>query len=315
MLLGIDIGGTAIKAGIVAPDGTVEARRQIGFDRNLAFDDLISLLSSITDALHKEVGNKASAVGVCLPGFVDRLTGMLVDGGANVPALREKPLATHLQAATGLPVCVENDGIAATVGEARFGAGQGLRRFALLTIGTGVGGAVFIDGTVVAGSRGEPPEIGAIMVRADGEGTASFEALACASGFLDRYSRHSGRRLESVPELFGLIDTDKAAARTVDEIGHIIAGVFGPLINTLNLEACIVGGGVAMAGEALLHPIRTHLPTLTWPMLMRNSGVLQAACGNDAGFLGAAWLAGIQDGPPGGGVVASVSLDGFLPQH
>lgn len=292
MLVGIDIGGTAIKAGIVTRDGKVAARRQIAFDRDLSFDGLISALSTTAGALCAEAGKDAAAIGVCLPGFVDRATGMLVDGGANVPSLREKPLAVHLQAATGLPVQVENDGIAATVGEARFGAGRGFRRFALLTIGTGVGGAVSIDGSVVAGSRGEPPEIGAIMVHRDGETPAHLESLACASAFLERYGRYSGRRVESVPELFAILETDEAAARAVDEIGHIIAGVFAPLINALNLEACIVGGGVAAAGEALLRPIRNHLPALTWPMLMRNSRILQAGCGNDAGLLGAAWLAG-----------------------
>ncbi|MCC2613813.1 ROK family protein [Neorhizobium sp. Rsf11] len=291
MLIGIDIGGTAIKAGAVGGGGRVWARRQVVFDRSLAFDALIARLSELTEALQKEAGETASSIGVCLPGFVDRLTGMLVDGGANVSALREKPLAKSLSAATGLPVHVENDGVAATVGEAYFGAGRGLRRFMLLTIGTGIGGAVYIDGSVVTGSRGEPPEIGAVMLREDDGTPANFEKLACAGAFLERYKRHSGKEIGSLPELFQALGHDEAAARTVDEIGRIIARVFAPLINALNLEACIVGGGVAAAGEALLKPIRIYLPELTWPMLARNNQVLQAACGNDAGLLGVAWLA------------------------
>jgi len=290
MLLGIDIGGTAIKAGAVGTDGRILARRQIAFDRSLSFDALISKLSETAEALQVDAGGKASAIGVCLPGFVDRLTGMLVDGGANVSALREKPLAKSLSAVTGLPVHVENDGVAATVGEASFGAGRGLRRFALLTIGTGVGGAVFIDGTVVTGTRGEPPEIGAVALQQEDGSVASFEKLACAAAFLERYRRHSGKTINGLPELFQAVEQDEAAARTIAEIGGIIARVFAPLINALNLEACILGGGVAAAGEALLQPIRAHLPEITWPMLVKNSQVLQAACGNDAGLLGAAWL-------------------------
>lgn len=291
MLLGVDIGGTAIKAGAVSGDGNVLARRQVAFDRTLSFEALMAKLSELVEALQKEAGEKASAIGICLPGFVDRTTGMLVDGGANVPALREKPLAKYLSATTRLPVHVENDGVAATVGEANFGAGRELRRFTLLTIGTGIGGAVFIDGSVVTGSRGEPPEIGAIMLREENGNAASFEKLACAGAFLERYRRHSGRQIHSLPELFQVLEHDEAAARTVDEVGQIIARVFAPLINALNLEACIVGGGVAAAGEALLTPIRRHLPALTWPMLARNTQVLQAACGNDAGLLGVTWLA------------------------
>jgi glucokinase len=291
MLLGIDIGGTAIKAGAVGGEGRILARKQVSFDRSLTFDALIVRLSELAEALQKDAGEAASSIGVCLPGFVDRLTGMLVDGGANVSALREKPLAKSLSATAGLPVHVENDGVAATVGEAHFGAGRGLHRFTLLTIGTGVGGAVFIDGNVVTGSSGEPPEIGAVMLREDDGTSASFEKLACSAAFLDRYRRHSGREIGSLPELFQILDSDEAAAQTVDEIGRIIARVFAPLINALNLEACIVGGGVAAAGEALLKPIRAYLPSITWPMLARNNQVLQAACGNDAGLLGAAWLA------------------------
>jgi glucokinase len=291
MLLGIDIGGTAIKAGAVSGDGRMLARRQIAFDRTLPFDTLIAKLAELAQALQREAGEEASAIGVCLPGFVDRLTGMLVDGGANVSALREKPLAKYLSAAASLPVHVENDGVAATVGEACFGAGRGLRRFTLLTIGTGVGGAVFIDGSVVTGSRGEPPEIGAIVLREQDGTAASFEKLACAAAFLERYYRNSGKKISGLPELFQVLTEDTAAAQTVDEIGRIIARVFAPFVNALNLEACIVGGGVAAAGEALLKPIRAYLPEITWPMLARNNRVLQAACGNDAGLLGAAWLA------------------------
>jgi glucokinase len=291
MLLGIDIGGTAIKAGAVRGDGHVLLRKQIAFDRTLSFDAQIAALAELADALQTEAGEEASAIGVCLPGFVDRPTGMLVDGGANVSALREKPLAKYLSMATRLPVHIENDGVAATVGEACFGAGRGLRRFMLLTIGTGVGGAVFIDGSVITGSRGEPPEIGAIMLRDDDDTAESFEKLACAAAFLERYRRHSGKEIGSLPDLFEALDRDEAAARTVEEICRIIARVFAPLINALNLEACIVGGGVAAAGEALLKPIRAYLPSLTWLMLSRNNQVLQAVCGNDAGLLGAAWLA------------------------
>jgi glucokinase len=289
MLLGIDIGGTAIKSGLVNDDGTIVARLARPFDKSLSFDGLIALMADVVRELSRDT--QATAIGVCLPGFVDSASGMLVDGGGNVPALREKPLAAALRETIGIPVHVANDGVAATQGEAQFGAGRGLKRFALMTIGTGIGGAVYIDGKVVTGSRGEPPEMGAIAIQRDDGSSATLESLACAAAFSERYRKYAGHSIADLPTLFARLGQDAAATRAIREISGIIARAFAPLVNALNLEACLIGGGVAGAGEPLIGAIRDQLPDFTWPMIARNCEVLQAKCGNDAGVLGAAWLA------------------------
>jgi len=293
MILGIDIGGTAIKAGAVAENGRILARQTLPFDRSLSFDELIDALARICHTLESETRELAMAIGVCMPGFIDRETGMLVDGGANVPALRQGPLALALLEKTGEPVHLENDGVAATFGEQRFGAGRNFGRFALLTIGTGVGGAVSIDGNVVTGSRGEPPEIGATVLGETRSGMPqTFEKLACAAAFVERYNSLSKDKLiESVPELFARVAEDALARQTVDDIARIIAQVLSALINSLSLDACVIGGGVAAAGHALLEPIRSHLKSYVWPLLLKKTRIIGAECGNDAGLLGVASLA------------------------
>lgn len=296
MLLGIDIGGTAVKVGALTPEGRILARRRLPFDAVMPFEELLASIVAACRTLEAEAGERARAVGVCMPGFVERASGRIIDGGSNVPALKDSSLPEQLSLAMGVPVRVENDGIAATLGELHFGAGRGLSRFVLLTIGTGVGGAVAIDGAVLTGARGEPPELGAIVLRAEGvDGTGgprTVEHLASAAAFRNAYrKRAGGRPAPELPEIFGRADTDPAARGAIAEVSGHIAHVLGMLVNTLNLEACLIGGGVAGAGEALLSPVRARLADFTWPLLLRNVRVLPAERGNDAGLLGAARLA------------------------
>ncbi len=292
MLLGIDIGGTAIKAGALTGKGEILARRRLPFRKVMAFDELCMAILGICRELEAQVGEKAEVVGLCMPGFIDRNTGAIVDGGANVPALRTASLSERLSRMLGVPVRTENDGVAAALGELHFGAGRDFSRFVLMTIGTGIGGAVVINGSVVVGSQGEPAELGAIIVEPGGvPGSRSLEDLASASALVAAYAAHGAHPPPDVPELFRVALHDPAAGAAIGVVSRYIAQALGMLINSLNLEACLIGGGVAEAGETLLAPIRAQLADFTWPMLLDNVQVLSAARGNDAGLLGAAWLA------------------------
>ncbi len=308
MLLGVDIGGTAIKLGALNKAGDILGRDRLSFERDMPFDALATTIFAACRGLEQVAGERAEAVGICMPGFADRRTGLLLDGGRNVPALQEASLPQRLAAALGVPVRIENDGVAATLGELHFGAGRGFSRFALLTIGTGVGGAIAIDGAVVTGSLGEPPELGAMVLRPDaGRGERTLEDLACARAFGKAFAALSpGAAPPDLPELFGRAGADPLARAAIEEVGGHIAHALGLLINALNLEACLVGGGVAGAGEGLVGPIRRRLPDFTWPFLLRRVQVLPAARGNDAGLLGAAWLASAaRDGGIAAGVEAA----------
>jgi glucokinase len=295
--LGIDIGGTAVKLGLLAPDGRIVARRTLPFDRALPLPALCATIAAACHTLEAEAGMRAVAVGAATPGFTDAETGLLIDGGGNVPALRQGSLRDQLAALLDRRVVVENDGTAATLAELRLGAGRPFRRFVLVTIGTGIGGGVAIDGRVVTGNRGEPAELGALVLDADGPPNrlglpGTFEHHAGTAAFGAAYGAQGGTPdCPDVATLFARAGRDAAAARAIEAVCRRIAQGLGILINVLNLEACLIGGGVSAAGDALLDHVRTQLPAFTWPMLLQRAQVLSAALGNDAGLVGVALLA------------------------
>ncbi|WP_342362094.1 ROK family protein [Terrarubrum flagellatum] len=302
MLIGVDIGGTAVKAGAIDAAGRMLVRRIFPFAADGAFEGFLERVVETCRALDVDVGGRATAIGVCMPGHIDADTGRLTDGGANIAILRERPLAALMADKIGAPVHVANDGVAAAIGELNCGAASAFRRFAMLTLGTGVGGCVALDGQVVTGRRGEPPELGAIVLDEGGPShgagrPGSLESFAGAQGFLAAYRSAGGRAAIADPkELFDRIAIDAAAAKAVATTSRRIAQALGGLINALALDGCIVGGGISAAGPALLDPIRAALPDFTWPMLLADVKVVPAALGNDAGVIGAALLAGERSG-------------------
>ena len=293
--IGIDIGGTAIKLGLVRADGRVHARRQFPFDRALSFEHLVDRIVEEARRVAEGAALRPVAIGISTPGYADRRSGTLIDGTANVPALAGRSLPLALGQRLALPAAIENDGTAATLAELRFGAGRPFRRFALVAIGTGIGGGIAIDGQVITGNEGEPPELGAMVLDAAGERNYSglpgtFEHLAAAYGFLAAHrDRHPDDPAPSVADLFARADGTAAAA--IDATARRIAQALGTMINLLNLEACLLGGGISEAGADLLDAVRRHLPDFTWPLLLARTRLLPAALGNDAGLVGAAAIA------------------------
>jgi len=292
MLIGIDIGGTSIKMGLLTPAAEVLARSTRPYRAEEPFEVLTASLAAACGELESRSGTRSEAIGLCLPGYVDR-NGVLADGGGNIASLRGRPLVSTLSTRFGRPVHVVNDGVAAGIGEIRFGAGRGFSRLALLTLGTGVGGCIAIDGQVMTGPAGEPPELGAMVLADRGPRAGSLEAFASVSGFLTAYREAGGEgATDTVEALFARVSHDAAAEAAVDGVARRIAQALGSLINALALDGCILGGGIAAAGEALIGRVEKHLPDFTWPLLLKQVRIVQASRGNDAGLIGAASLAG-----------------------
>jgi glucokinase len=294
-LLGMDFGGGAIKLGLVTAEGVVQARAVLPLDAGQSFATMAAAVAEASGRL--AAGRPFAAVGISAPGHADPETGILVDGTHNVPLLTGQPLPAAFAERMGVPAFLDNDGSCATLGELLYGAGQPFRRFVLISIGTGVGGGVVVDGRLVTGPSGQPPEIGALCLDPHGPPSHSgirgaFERMASAAAFVERYEQERGHEAASAKDVFRLAgQADRRAMAAVDGVGRVIAQAFGIMINLMNLEACIIGGGVSAAGEPLLDAVRRHLPFFTWPALHRNTQVLLAAHGNDAGIIGAAALA------------------------
>jgi glucokinase len=236
-------------------------------------------------------------IGIAAPGHARESDGIMVDGTSNVPLLRGRSVSQSLRDRLGMPTVTMNDGTAAALGELRWGLGRGLDRFVVITLGTGVGGSVAIGGRIITGSDGEPPEIGAMVLDTGSAAKATFEALACASGFSEAYRRAGGPPDASPEAIFGRAAAgDASALMAVDGVSRRIAQACGSLINILNLEACLLGGGISAAGEALRGRVEAHLPDFTWPYLLARAKLDLVRTGQDAGVLGAAARV-LRDGP------------------
>ena len=292
--LGIDIGGSSTKLGLVNPDGTVTAPRRLHFDARQGFAAFADALAGSAGEILGETGARGAAIGIAIPGYTDPQTGICVDGTDNVPVLSGQSLPEALARRLGLPVTVSNDGVAAAVGEHSFGAGRGLDRFVMLTIGTGIGGGLIVDGRPLLGRRGEPPEFGAMILDAAGPVNYSglpgtLEALASVSGLSRAYGSQDVLAAERIFERAA--KGEDGAREAVDNVCGRLAQALGTLISVLNLQACILGGGVSNAGPALSQRVAAHLPRYTWPLLLARCELRLAALRNQAGIVGAAVLA------------------------
>ncbi len=296
-IIGIDFGGTAIKMGLVSMSGAILKRTNVPFGHGKSFGELIGTVYSALQEMLEGGAEPIKAVGIATPGYADPITGILIDGTNNVPALKGRSLPKEFSERFRVPSFIDNDGTCAAIGELRFGAGRGLRNFALITLGTGIGGGVVVNGEIVTGRKGTPPEIGAICLEPGGPVNYSgipgtFERLACASGFQEVFRQLGGREQLNPEEIFRLAqEGDEAGRNALDQLGRRIAQAFGIMINLLNLDACLIGGGMAASGAPLLQAVQKHLPLFTWPNLLRNARVMIAELGNDAGIVGAAAMA------------------------
>lgn len=306
--VGIDIGGTKIAAGVVDDDGTLLAstRRDTNPDEPREIED------AVVDAVAELRGSfEVSGVGVAAAGFVDP-TRSKVLFAANL-AWRDYPLKDVLQERLGLDVVVENDANAAGWAEFRFGAGRDVNDMVMLTVGTGLGGAVVVGGRLVRGAAGAGGEVGHMRMVPNGR------ACGCGhDGCWEMYS--SGSAL--VRETRAALATDPERARTLLELaGGKAKRVTGPHVtqaakagDPLSIEMLadlgrwlgsgmaalsalldprmyVVGGGVGEAGDMLLGPAREVLENELFARAQRPlPEVVLATLGNDAGVVGAADL-------------------------
>lgn len=295
--IGIDIGGTAIKLGAVDSTGDVLARRRVPVYREIPFQDFLAGLYAALDDVINEVGIIA-AIGIGVPGVPDPATGRLRGRCPALPALMQASLSDLLRARYGVPARVGNDAVGATYGEMRHGAGRPFKRFALFTLGTGIGGALVIDGRVIDGPDGLSPQFGCMSLDPARTDIANpvpgmLENLASASAVIRRY--RALNPAAEVPDAKTVCDRAKAgeaiALQVVDEAAKWLGQAIGIMSNILNIEAAILGGGLALAGPFLIDRIAKHTYGFVLPLPGRPPQILQAETGNDAGMIGASVLA------------------------
>lgn len=311
MFIGLDVGGTNLKGARIGADGSVLARIHEPIARERG-EDLLAQLQRAVGGLSD--GLPVAAVGVGLPGIVDHRTSR-VQGVPNLPALAaltDVDLAGELARRVECPAFVENDGNTAGLAEAWRGAGRGASSVLYVTLGTGVGGAIILDGRLWRGHSGYAGEIGHIQIDPRGArcgcgSVGCVETVAGVAGWVRRAqelaasqeSRLKEVTLEPATIVALAREGDAAALLVVDEVARALAQAIGGLVNALNVERCVIGGGVSAAGPFLLDRIACETRSRSWDRNFEDCSFRLAELGNDAGVVGAARVAmvGLADPP------------------
>jgi len=189
--IGLDIGGTSIKLGAVDDQGKILARGRVPLYREIPFQDFLAGTYAAVDELIRQVG-RIDAIGIGVPGVPDPATGRLRGRCPALPSLMEGSLSDILGDRYKVPAKVRNDAVGATYGEMRHGAGRPFKRFAVFTLGTGIGGAMVIDGQIIDGPHGLSPQFGCMSMDPARTDIANpvpgmLENLASASAIVRRY--------------------------------------------------------------------------------------------------------------------------------
>jgi glucokinase len=305
-VIGVDLGGSKLAAGVVDSDLRVHHRAFRPAPTNGVLEELEKVARELIEASETPV----SAVGMGIPSLMDRAAG--VARWTNHLDLAGVAVADLMADRLGLPVRVDNDGNVAMLAELHAGAAQGASHAVMLTLGTGIAGAIVVDGRLVRGARGAAGELGHIVVDLDGppcpgncpsrgclEAVASGTALAVAGDHAVINDRDSGlAKAEATGRtITGALvtelahDGDPAALSAVESIGRKLGIGLASIANALDPEVIVIGGGVIACGELLLGPAREEFAKRALPPIAESVRIVPSRFGAESGMLGAAILA------------------------
>ena len=308
-VIGMDFGATNLKAIVVDEAGQVHercvtpSRVHEGPGRTL---ERIAELVTTMEGKARQAGLSVTdvGIGVCAP--VDLQTGSIPESPV-LPGWKNVPVKEVIQTASGLPVHLDNDANMAVLGEWWQGVARKGRVVAGLTLGTGIGGGLVIDGRVFRGAKGLAAEFGHISVASSPPcscgGTGCLGRLASITDTLERYRQLAGDEaviVDNIDELGKLAKSgDRFAKESIRVSSDYIARVTLVLVNSLNPDVFVLAGGMSLLGSMLLDPIRHFIDTSTFPLLSASTRIVTAELGIYSGCFGSARLALLESGTPG----------------
>ncbi|WP_340560430.1 ROK family protein [Streptomyces sp. GSL17-111] len=296
-VIALDVGGTGMKAALVGPDGGLlhEARRPTDRGRGpeAVTAAVLGFAADLARAGAERYGRAPAAAGVAVPGILDEPAGV-VRFASNL-GWTDLPLRDLLAEHLGLPVALSHDVRTGGLAEGRIGAGAGVDRFLFVPLGTGIAGAIGIDGRVEAGAHGGAGEIGHVVVRPDGPACGCgqrgcLETLASASAVGRAWARASGDATATAADAArAVVAGDPRAVAVWQEAVDALAAGLVTAVTLLDPRTLIIGGGLAEAGDTLFTPLRQAVDAAV--TFQRTPLIVPAALGDAAGCLGAGLLA------------------------
>jgi glucokinase len=287
-VIGVDVGGTKILAGVVDRQGKVERRRE----RMTELDSQDRLIDELGATAQELLDDSIVAVGFGLPSRIDRRAGR-VDASVNIP-LQDAELREPLARRLGRPVAIENDGNAATLAEFRAGAAREAETVVMLTLGTGVGGGVVIDGELLR----DGGELGHTVLVYDGlpcqggcTGRGHLEAYVSGTAAAKLAHEAFGPPADAHRLVRLAAEHDAEAVEILDRIGRMLGAAIGSFVNIFRPQLVVIGGGFAAAGDFLLRPAEEIMKREALPPARDRARIVRAELGTAAGVIGAGFVA------------------------
>ncbi len=309
--IGIDLGGTNIAVGLVSEEGKIIAKKSVKTNSQRPFKEILKDMADCVIDLLKEQNislDDVVSIGIGTPGSVDSEHGILVYAN-NFKEKENIKMREIIQSYIDKPVYMTNDANAAALGEVVAGAAKGYKNVVVITLGTGVGGGVIINGQLYEGQYSAGAELGHIMLIHDGEQCSCgrkgcWEAYASATALIRQTKKAMEEHPDSYMNKIATLDNvsgrtafiaakngDAAGQAVVDKYIQYISEGLVDIINIFRPEILIIGGGICNEGEYLLKPIREFLRKHSYGGSRHPEQKLAvAALGNDAGIIGAAFL-------------------------
>lgn len=311
-VVGIDLGGTNIKFGLMKTSGEVVAKSSWPTEAQGGPDHVTKRMADGALELIAKAGltkDRVLGIGIGAPGAMSHKLGMIILP-PNLPGWKDVPLRDNIAAMTGIPANLENDANAAAYGEFWAGGGQGTQDMVMFTLGTGIGGGVIIDGKLLRGFFDNGAELGHMLVVPNGRlcgcgqrgcieayASATFTAVraveAIRGGELSVLKERldTGQPVETPHVIEAANNGDALATRIWDETCRLLATACVNMQHFSNPQKILLGGGMIGAGKYLLDPVRNYFLEMTWKAAIDYPEIDFATLGNDAGFIGAAGLA------------------------
>jgi len=306
-VVGMDLGGTYIRAALADEGGALLERRKV---ETLAREGVEAVVGRIVRAVEEVGVPGVAALGICSPGPLSSRTG-IVYSPPNLHGWSDVPLAGMLEERLGIPVFLGNDANAAALGEFAYGAGRGYRHVIYITVSTGVGGGIISDGRLLEGQRGAAGEVGHVIVEPDGPlcgcgNRGCLEALISGTAIARQAREALAAGRESVIGSLAQADPhgvtaevvvraaregDRLAGELLETAGRRLGTALLGLVHVFDPQVIVVGGGVTNAGELLMKPARDTMFAGLMPIFKEGLEVVPPDLGADAGLYGAVALA------------------------